>query len=152
VAAESPVERYVLDAYALFAYLAGEPSAPVVAGVLEAAAGSRARVAMCVVNLGEVFYRYVREHGRAAAERSLTLAERLPVEFVDADRALTLAAAGLKGRHRMSYADCFAAALAQELDATLLTGDREFEAVEDVVQIEWLAPPPSRRTRRAKGK
>ena len=138
MAAETRVEAYVLDAYALFAYLAGEASAPHVRVLLDAAAVGKAHVLMCVVNLGEVFYRYIREHGQAAAERALSLTDSLPVEFVGVDRLLALAAAQLKGCHRMSYADCFAAALAQEVDATLVTGDPEFRQVQDVVRIEWL--------------
>ena len=139
MAAESWIGTHVLDAYALFAYMAQEAAAPRVRALLASVASGEAHAAMCVVNLGEVFYRYIREHGQSAAERALSIAAALPVRFVAADWALTLAAAQFKGRYRMSYADCFAAALTQQLDATLVTGDREFEAVEDVVRIEWLA-------------
>jgi predicted nucleic acid-binding protein len=44
----------------------------------------------------------------------------------------------LKARGGISYADCFAAALAIEKNAPLLTGDREFEQVADKVRIVWL--------------
>lgn len=50
----------------------------------------------------------------------------------------TYAATHLKARHPISYADAFAAALAQLESATLVTGDREFEAVQGVIRIEWL--------------
>jgi predicted nucleic acid-binding protein len=67
----------------------------------------------------------------------------LPIRLVEADMELTGQAADLKTsarrrRRAFSYADCFAAALAQQLDATLVTGDPEFEQVQDVVRIEWL--------------
>jgi ribonuclease VapC len=51
---------------------------------------------------------------------------------------LALAAAYLKGLHPISYADCFAAALAQQLDAAVVTGDPDFRQLEGRVAIEWL--------------
>jgi predicted nucleic acid-binding protein len=38
----------------------------------------------------------------------------------------------------MSYADCFAAALAKERKSDLVTGDKEFKQVEGEVSIRWL--------------
>ena len=41
----------------------------------------------------------------------------------------------------MSYADSFAAALAKENRAELLTRDKEFEQVEGEIKIAWLRSP-----------
>ncbi len=49
-----------------------------------------------------------------------------------------LAAAHLKARFPIALADAFAAALAQELEAPLLTGDPEFKALEETLTIYWL--------------
>jgi len=49
-----------------------------------------------------------------------------------------LQAARLKANHALGDADCIAAALARELAATVLTGDRGFAAIEGFVPIEWL--------------
>ena len=38
----------------------------------------------------------------------------------------------------MSYADCFAAALAQRESAAVVTGDPDFRQVEQLVAIDWL--------------
>ncbi|MCC6210625.1 MAG: hypothetical protein IT513_06225 [Burkholderiales bacterium] len=38
----------------------------------------------------------------------------------------------------MSYADCFAAALAKERKADLATGDKEFKQIEGEVSVRWL--------------
>jgi len=51
---------------------------------------------------------------------------------------LTRQAAELKSKHRMSYAGCFAAALARQRKAELVTGDRDFRQVEGEVKILWL--------------
>ena len=44
----------------------------------------------------------------------------------------------LKARYRMSYADCFAAALAIAAHATLLTSDPEFEVLGDLVKLKHV--------------
>jgi ribonuclease VapC len=57
---------------------------------------------------------------------------------VSNDLALARQAAIYKGKHKMAYADCFAAALAKQKNAELITGDPEFKAVEGEVKIGWL--------------
>ena len=44
----------------------------------------------------------------------------------------------MKANHRISYADAFAAALAQEYGATVVTGDPEFRSLGEKVSVEWL--------------
>ncbi|HSS15993.1 MAG TPA: PIN domain-containing protein [Candidatus Dormibacteraeota bacterium] len=49
-------------------------------------------------------------------------------------------AAVFKATKKMSYADCFAAALAKTQNAELVTGDREFKVVEnELKKIRWLS-------------
>ena len=52
--------------------------------------------------------------------------------------ARVLAAAQIKTQYPISYADAFAVALAQELNATIVTGDPEFKQVESIVTLFWL--------------
>ena len=47
-------------------------------------------------------------------------------------------AADFKNRFRMSLADAFAAALAKEKQAELVTGDPEFKLLEKELQVMWL--------------
>jgi predicted nucleic acid-binding protein len=51
----------------------------------------------------------------------------------------TLAAAGLKARHPVAYADCFAAALAIARKGRLVAGDPEFRRLGKDIPIEWLS-------------
>ena len=62
----------------------------------------------------------------------------LRIQFVDVDWELTQEAARFKTKNKISYADCYAAALAIVKKADLVTGDREFKAVEDQVKIQWV--------------
>jgi len=47
-------------------------------------------------------------------------------------------AGDFKANHRISLADAFAAALAKEKKAELVTGDPEFKAMEKEIRIEWV--------------
>lgn len=62
----------------------------------------------------------------------------LPLEVVPADQALAEVAGEIKTVKELSLADCFAAALAKQQQASLYTGDREFRAVEKDVRVVWL--------------
>ncbi len=131
---------YVLDSYALLAYLGTEPGVDYVEELLEAATEGKCRLYMSTINLGEVLYIVQRERGIPKAQQTLARTDELPVEIVDADRNLTLAAAHLKAHWAIPYADCFAAALSQMKGAPLVTGDPEFRKVKpgSALQLEWL--------------
>jgi ribonuclease VapC len=132
--------EYVLDSYALLAYLEAEPGSDRVRELLEAAKGGKCHLYMCVVNLGEVMYIVERERGLPKAQETLARIDELPIAIIDVDRVLTLAAAHLKKDCPIAYADCFAAVLSQLKNATLITGDPEFRKIKADcdVQIEWL--------------
>ena len=130
----------VLDSFALLAYLEGKRGmSRVRAALLEAEAGARA-VYLSLINLGEVLYVTERERGEVEARRVLALVDQLPVEVVPVSRATVLAAAHVKARFTVSYADAFAVVTAQDHEAVLLTGDPEFRpvAAAGIVQVEWL--------------
>ena len=130
---------YVLDSYALLAFFQGEPAGRHVAELLRRARQGELRLAMTVVNLGEVFYRTMRLQGASGAQDVLARVGEYGIELVDADRALALAAARIKGSHGMGYADCFVAALARRLGGRVVTGDPDFRRVEGMVPVEWLS-------------
>ena len=126
----------VLDSYAILALLEGERAADEMAELL---AGEPERpLLMTYVNLGEVLYTIIRERGQTQADAALLALEESPLTFVPADRTLTLAAAGLKARHRISYADAYCAALAHISGFPLVTGDPEFRALEGTVRVRWV--------------
>lgn len=79
-----------------------------------------------------------RERGLAQAQEALGLIDQLPIELVPASREAVLAAAHIKAGHTIAYADAFAVAAAQALDAVVLTGDPEFESVKELVGIEGI--------------
>lgn len=132
------VQTIVIDSHAFIAFLGGEVGATHVAGVLAAARERKVRALMSTVNLGEVVYVTERRLGLRPAQAVLAAIDQLPIEILPADRAMALSAAHLKAVHRLPYVDAFVAALAQSQGGTVLTGDRDFAAVEHVIPIEWL--------------
>lgn len=128
----------VLDSWAVMAYLEDEPSAERVADIIADAIEEGTPLEMTVMNLGEVWYIIAREASEAEAQRSVVELRQLGIDIVDADWSLTREAAGFKSKHKMSYADCFAAALAKQRKAHLVTGDPEFAQVEQEIQVIWL--------------
>lgn len=128
---------HVLDAYALMAYFEKEPGYEQVQTLLGRAAGG-APLLLSAVNWGEVYYITLREHGPKAAEEVAHVVATFPIEVVPADLSIARQAAVYKAAHKMSYADCFAAALAKLRKATLVTGDKEFKTLEEEIRISWL--------------
>ncbi|MGA3201849.1 MAG: PIN domain-containing protein [Bryobacteraceae bacterium] len=94
---------------------------------------------MTTVNLCEVWYSIARKKSAVAADEALELIALSRIRVVPADWALTYQAAQFKSRHRISYADAFAAALAHTLGVELATGDPEFKALEGEIKIRWLS-------------
>ena len=128
----------VLDSYALIAYFRGEPAGVPVKELLQKAGKADKPVHMTEVNYAEAQYMILRKDGAEAwAQVAKTLAA-LPIEFHPADRGLADLAADLKSRFRLSLADAFAAALAKQQKADLVTGDPEFKSLEKEIRIHWL--------------
>ncbi len=131
---------FVLDSYAVLAYLQGERSKARVVRLLEDAGAGRCSVHISLINLGEVLYIVERERGLMAAVRTLAAIEQLPIGISPVSRETVLAAAHIKARYAISYADAFAVVEAKDRGCALLTGDPEFNKIADagLVAIEWL--------------
>ena len=128
----------VLDSYSLIAYFEGEAGKDTVIEVFRSARDSGKDLFLSVVNWGEVFYIALREEGRERADEVAHLMSTLPIQVVPADLELAKQAAEFKAMKKMSYADCFAAALAKLRKAELVTGDKEFKQVEGEVKVAWI--------------
>lgn len=128
----------VLDSYSVIAYLENEPGGEKVSELLKHAKDNGRPLLLSVVNWGEIYYIITRTAGKEAAERSLQSLETLPIEVIPVGRELAKIAAGFKATRKMSYADCFAAALAKTHKAQVVTGDKEFKEMEGIVEVIWI--------------
>ena len=131
----------VLDAHALMVLFNDEPGADEVERILLKAEGGSPKLLMSVVNWGEIYYSIVRGASQEMAETKAHEIAGMRIELVPVDAddlELVRQAAAFKATRKMSYADCFAAALAKIKNAELVTGDREFKQLARDVKIHWL--------------
>jgi len=122
--------RHVLDANALVGLFEDrEGIAAKVERLLEQALQKEIPLLMSAVNWGEVFYITWRRHGEATAHEAEAKLREMPIAIIDVDRERASRAAALKQKHGLGYADAFAAELAIERGASLVTADAEFSRV-----------------------
>jgi predicted nucleic acid-binding protein len=131
----------VLDAHALMVLFNDEPGAGEVERILLKAESGSPKLLMSVVNWGEIYYSILRGASQEMAETKAHEIAGMQIELVPVDAddlGLVRQAAAFKATRKMSYADCFAAALAKIKNAELVTGDREFKQLARDVKIHWL--------------
>ena len=131
-------KAYVLDSWAVIAYLEDEPSAEQVEELIATAHEEQIPIYMSVVNVGEVWYTLAREVSEEEANTGVKMLSDLRIQFENVDWELTMEAARFKSQNKMSYADAFAAALAKVKKADLVTGDNEFKPLDSQIKILWL--------------
>lgn len=134
----------VLDSWALIALFNEEPASEEVEKLLHAATAGRHTLLMAW-STGAKFI--TRRGGDSAAKSIASNIAQMPITLVPVDAAnLALArqAAIFKATKKMSYADCFGAALAKLQKVDFVTGDAEFRAEEGEVKIAWLSAKVNR--------
>ena len=128
----------VLDAHALLAFFRGEDAGVPVKDLLHKAATADRPLHLTEVNYAEVKYMLLKKDGAEAWNQAEDVLKSLPLEFHPVTRPLADTAADFKARFKISLADAFAAALAKEKKAELVTGDPEFKALEKEIKLVWL--------------
>ena len=135
------MKEYVLDANAVLRYAgtSGGGGEERVKALVEQSEQGHAWVMMSSVNLGEVFYIMRRSLDEMTTmARVHTIREAILVVVAEAGHATE--AARLKHRYKLGYADGFAAGLALERNATLVSADASFEQCGRT--LKWLRLPP----------
>ena len=131
--------RYVLDANALVGLFEDrEGVAARVERLLQEAVRQDSPLLMSAVNWGEVYYIVWKRHGEARAKEAEMNLQQMPIAILEADQFRATAAAAIKQRHDLSYADAFAAELAMERAAWLVTADPEFAKLGKMLSVYSL--------------
>jgi predicted nucleic acid-binding protein len=132
------VKTYVFDASALLGFLQKEVAAGKVNELLKEALRARADILMSAVNYGEVCGVVIRELGLARASATMSAVSALPIRLMDATPRRAFHAAEVKSRYKLYYVDSFAAALAIEYKASLVTSGSDFRRLGFRFPIVWL--------------
>jgi predicted nucleic acid-binding protein len=130
-----PPPRYVLDTSALLTLIEDEAGADDVQALLEQAKRGEGSLLVSFISFMEVYYISLQERGQEEAHERMQLMAALPMLRVESTETLAVLAGQFKAAHRLSVADAWIAALAQERDATLVHKDPEFEQLEATVRV-----------------
>ncbi|MFH1762043.1 MAG: type II toxin-antitoxin system VapC family toxin [bacterium] len=128
----------ILDAHGLMAFLEKEQGYEKVKAAFVSAVKNNQNILMTAVNFGEVYYIILKECGIDKAIETEKIIESLPIDIINVNLNMAKEAAIYKANKKMSYADCFAAALTNMHNGILITGDPEFKEVEKEIKITWL--------------
>jgi len=128
----------VLDASAMLAYFLDEPGAEKMEHMFHAASEADKSMFISAVNWAEVLYKLERKLGKQRVETARHFELTMPMDVAPIDRDLAESAAHLKNEYALGLADAFAAALAKNKKAELVTADHEFKSVEKEIKIIWL--------------
>jgi ribonuclease VapC len=137
------VETFVLDTSALLSLKENEPGASEVEAILRQY-GKKGSVFISFMSIMEMAYILELEQGESASRQGVLQLKQLPLEVVESDEPLGLAAARIKAGHKLSVADAWIAATAERLGATLVHKDYEFEPLAGLIRLKALPPKAGR--------
>jgi predicted nucleic acid-binding protein len=132
------LKNTVLDSYAVLAFLFREEGHDKIFALFEKAIDADKKLLIAAPNWAEIRYMVERKAGATKWKEVRAKLLGLPIDIVDADQELAELAGEIKATHKMSLADCFAAALAKNKKAEIYTGDPEFRTIEAEQKIVWL--------------
>ncbi|MEI7904857.1 MAG: type II toxin-antitoxin system VapC family toxin [Candidatus Firestonebacteria bacterium] len=128
----------IIDSYAILAFLEKEPGYQKVTSYFSLAVEKEENLLLSAVNYGEVYYIVLREYGIEKAKEIEEMMKVLPIDIVDVNAELAKEAGSIKAHKKLSYADCFAAALAKVRNGEVITGDKEFKCLQGEIRIAWI--------------
>ena len=132
------MKDYVFDSSAVLSFLLGQQNSAKVVEVIKAARSGSAIIAMSAVNWGEAYYSIYSKSPENDAEQLRQAVRKLPIVVITVDAERCERAGRIKVRHKLGYADAFAAELAVERNATLVTSDTDFRRVQGQIKILWV--------------
>ena len=129
---------YVLDASAILRYLDNERGAARVEQLINDARRAATELSISAVNWGEVIYVLMRKLSRIDATLIARRLRSLPITVVSVTDVDAEHAATFKAQYALPYADAFAAALAADSKAKLVTADFDLKSCVAAIQVEFL--------------
>ena len=123
---------FLPDTSAILTFLENEDGAEIVEKILR-----EKKVILPAVVLLEVFYISMRRKGRETGEKRYGMLKSLQVQHLDhLSEPVIMKAGDYKAAYRLSFADAIIAAYAFIYEATLVHKDPEYEALQEIRQIQ----------------
>lgn len=130
--------RKVLDSYALLTFLENESGADKISELIKNARDRDKALLISSLTLAEIYYTIYKISDKEAAENTLKIIETLPIDVVSIDKNISIIAAEIKINNKMPYLDCYTAALAKEMKAELITGNKDYKKLDNILKIIWI--------------
>jgi predicted nucleic acid-binding protein len=141
---------YLLDACALLALLNQEfgKGYEKIKELFDSAVTGEVALCMSLVNLVEVYYRFIQITDVQTAAAVMEPVKSLPIRFIsDISDEIYFETARYKAHYPMSLADAFLCGTAKSIAATIVTRDPEIKLVEkaESLPVLWISglPPES---------
>jgi len=116
-------EDYFFDTYAIIELIKGNPNYEFVKDKV---------IITGVMNVAETYYALLLENKEGFVD---SIIKKLNIEIVDISQEIAIESAKLRYKNKksfLSYIDCIGYILAKENNLIFLTGDKEFERMENV--------------------
>ncbi|MDD5528480.1 MAG: type II toxin-antitoxin system VapC family toxin [bacterium] len=128
----------ILDTHSLLVFFEKDVGFDKVKSLLVEAAQKGENLLLSSISFGEICNIVSRECGQEKANEIENIIKTLPIEIVDITTPLSTEAFRIKDIYKLSYPNCFPAALAKLQKGELVTGDKEFKKTERELKIEWI--------------
>jgi predicted nucleic acid-binding protein len=135
------INTFVVDSWPILEWLRQrEPARTRFLALVDSAERGDINLEMSRIIQGEVWYQVAKKWGFDVAPLYRARIANLPITVVSVDDNLVDEAADLKARFSISYADCFAAALAIRRGAAVASGDPDFLKLEaaGLLRVHWM--------------
>ena len=109
--------------------------------LLDQAATGEITLCMSLVNLVEVYYRFIQLKGIQAADAVMEPVKSLPVRFIsDITEEIYFETARCKARYPMSLADAFLCGTVKSISAAIVTKDTDIKLAEkpESLSVLWM--------------
>ena len=133
-------ETYVLDSWPFLERELRGVAIPRLEELMGSAALGHHRLLINEINFGEIFYLLAKRRGERDADAWMEVAKRLPIEVIPVTSEQIWAAARLKAKTTLSYADCFVVVTAQIHHGIVVTGDPDFLGLQQagLLRVDWV--------------
>ncbi|MBI5554294.1 MAG: PIN domain-containing protein [Elusimicrobia bacterium] len=131
-------KNYLLDTSAIFVYTKSEEGSNKIEYLLSLGEKGTHTIYLSLISLMEIYYITWQSKNESLAKELIALVKALPLQLVELNEKIVLAAGRIKANHRLSVADAIIAATAIEKDAVLVHKDPEFESISEYIEILTL--------------
>ena len=127
--------KFVIDSFAIIAYLEGVKSAQKVSDIFKSALNNEIEIFTSIITYGEILS-LIKKHGDDTKVELFKRAfEQLPIKIINITNDTVEIAATLKAESKLGFGESYSAALAYREKACLITGEKLLASLKNKIDI-----------------